>query len=128
MIIGIGSDIVDIERIERLLNRHGERFIKRILHDEEIKLLETMSDHQRILSFIAGRFSAKEAVAKATGCGIGAMVGFHDIVILPNDKGRPQCKLSAQAIERLHYSPETIVHVTLSHSPTFAVAFAVVEQ
>ena len=86
-----------IDRISSIVaGRTSDRFIRRILTEKERELTSGMN-HGRLVTFIAGRFAAKEAVVKALGCGIGRLVGFQDIEILPDEAGRPHCFLSAKA-------------------------------
>lgn len=88
MIYGIGHDVLEIQRIEALMNKgSGAKFIRRILTEAELELLERRGGNAA--EFIAGRFAAKEAVVKALGCGIGREVGFQDIQILPDAYGKP---------------------------------------
>ena len=128
MIIGIGHDLVEIARIERILRgRTKESFIRRILAKEEIARVP--AGDRRLAEYAAGRFAAKEAVAKALGCGIGAAVCFTDIIVLPDRLGKPVCALSARAWERLGLDPErTVIHVTITHERAIASAFAVAER
>ncbi|TDL96823.1 holo-[acyl-carrier-protein] synthase [Macrococcus brunensis] len=114
MIIGIGTDVIEIERISGLMS---EKFIKRILHPEEIKVLETFSHEARQVSFVAGRFAVKEAYAKAYGTGIGQQFRFNDICCLNNAAGQPY-------IEDAKYK----VHVSIAHSHTVATAFVIIEE
>lgn len=96
MIRGIGTDIVDIERIAAVLERQGARFVQRILTEAE------RAEYQRRgepVKFLANRFAGKEAVAKALGTGIAAGVTFQQIVILPNEQGAPQVSLTGRAAE-----------------------------
>ncbi|MCC8399374.1 MAG: holo-ACP synthase [Rickettsia endosymbiont of Culicoides impunctatus] len=88
MIIGIGTDIVQIPRIERILNLYGQRFIDRILSKEEVQKLTSLSK-DRYGCFLAKRFAAKEAVSKALGVGIGRNLRFKDISVLNDDLGKP---------------------------------------
>lgn len=128
MIIGIGHDLVEIARIERIL-RDGaaDKFIRRILADEEIARAPVGG--RRLAEYAAGRFAAKEAVAKAFGCGIGAAVQFVDIAVLPDRLGKPVCTLSARAWERLGLDPsKTGIHITITHERGFASAVAVAER
>ena len=90
MVIAIGTDIVEIARIAEVLERQGERFIDRILTVSE----KTLYNQSKSVSFVAKRFAAKEAVAKAFGTGIGRGVSFQDIVISNNAKGAPLVELS----------------------------------
>lgn len=90
MIAGIGSDIVELDRIRRLLaGERGRRFSERVLTHAEREIGERRESG--FGEFVAGRFAAKEAVSKALGCGIGGQVGFRDIEIIPDERGRPVC-------------------------------------
>jgi holo-[acyl-carrier-protein] synthase len=128
VIIGIGHDLVEIARIERILQgRTADLFLRRILTEEEIALAP--AGGRRLAEFAAGRFAVKEAVSKAFGCGIGAAVRFIDIIVLPDRLGKPVCTLSARAWERLGLdSSATRIHVTITHERGIASAFAVAER
>ncbi|KAA1039424.1 holo-ACP synthase [Macrococcus equipercicus] len=114
MIAGIGTDVIEIERIAALMS---EKFIKRILHPAEIELLADMSHDARRISFTAGRFAVKEAYSKAYGTGIGSKFRFNDICCLNDAKGKPY----------IHDSQYN-VHVSIAHSTTVATAFVVLED
>lgn len=86
MIIGIGTDIVRIDRIENLVGKFGDKFISRILATSEIVKFNVGG---RKISFLAKRFAAKEAISKAFGTGIGNEIEFKDIVISNNEAGCP---------------------------------------
>ncbi|WP_340021137.1 holo-ACP synthase [Paenibacillus sp. FSL K6-1096] len=128
MIYGIGHDILEIGRVEEIAaGSLGRRFAQRILTARELVLAEGKG--AKAVEFIAGRFSAKEAVVKALGCGIGQAVGFRDIEILPDAMGKPVAALSAQAWARLGLPGQKhIIHLTITHSRGLASAFAVVER
>lgn len=87
MILGIGLDIVELDRIEKALKR-SEKFSKRILTERELKIFDTLSDHRKV-EFLAGRFAAKEAYSKACGTGIGRGCELHQIEILKDELGKP---------------------------------------
>lgn len=87
MITGIGLDIVELDRIEKLDARSG-KFRMRILTPKETEIYNSLNGHRRI-EFLAGRFSGKEAFGKARGTGIGEGCNFVDIEILPDSKGKP---------------------------------------
>lgn len=128
MIYGIGTDVLDIARVKKILSQPaGERFVHRVLAKEERKLAKERKG--RLHEFVAGRFAAKEAVVKALGCGIGKKVGFHDMVILPDALGRPVCSLTKKALERLGLQDRHIsIHLSISHSETAVMAFCVIED
>ncbi|OKP73847.1 4'-phosphopantetheinyl transferase [Paenibacillus helianthi] len=128
MIYGIGHDVLEIGRIVSIADGNlGHRFIRRILTGQELVLAKRRGG--KAAEFIAGRFSAKEAVVKALGCGIGHTVGFQDIEILPDDQGKPVVSLSAEAWARLLLpEQEYAIHLTITHSRDLASTFVVVER
>jgi holo-[acyl-carrier protein] synthase len=98
MILGIGSDIVDVRRIERVVTRHGERFIARIFTD--IERARAARGAKRMETY-AKRFAAKEACAKALGTGFRAGVFFRDMGVVNLRSGRPTMELTGGALARL---------------------------
>lgn len=128
MIIGIGHDLVEIERIEKLLcQRYGDVFMRRVLTEAEYNMAQERKG--RIAEFVAGRFSAKEAVVKALGCGIGLKAGFQDVEIIPNESGKPECTITTEAFQRLGIQPGSVrIHVSITHNDTIASAYVVVER
>ncbi|WP_270165325.1 holo-ACP synthase [Paenibacillus sp. SYP-B4298] len=128
MIGGIGHDLAEVDRFRSVLaGSKAQRFLERILTARERE--HARSKEGRLAEFVAGRFAAKEAVAKALGCGIGKIISFTDIEVWPDDKGKPCIQLSAGAWERLGLSPRTTcLHVSITHERSLASAFAIVEQ
>lgn len=116
MISGIGIDIIELERIQKAVLRN-ERFIDRILTKREKERYAGLKKEQRKLEFLAGRFAAKEAFAKATGKGIGKL-SFQHIEILPSSEGAPVLTVTG-------YDPEKIF-ISISHSKQYAVAQVVI--
>src|SRR5712691_8922559 len=98
MILGIGSDLIDVRRIERAIERHGERFIGRIFTATERAKAE---GRVRAVETYAKRFAAKEACAKALGTGLRAGVFFRDLGVVNIHGGRPTMRLTGGAAERL---------------------------
>ncbi len=98
MIIGIGSDITEIRRIEKVIERHGERFLARIFTDTERARAERRA---KSVETYAKRFAAKEACAKALGSGFRAGVFWRDLGVVNLPSGRPTMKLTGGALERL---------------------------
>ena len=98
MILGIGSDLVDVRRIERVIARHGDRFILRIFTEAERAKADRRAT--RIETY-AKRFAAKEACAKALGTGFRAGVFWRDLGVVNLPSGRPTMKLTGGALERL---------------------------
>ncbi|MFE6077399.1 holo-ACP synthase [Paenibacillus sp. NPDC057886] len=129
MIYGIGNDVLEIGRMRKLLSgRHAEAFMKRVLTPAEREIADYRG--KRMVEFVSGRFAAKEAVSKAFGCGIGSMMSFTDIKVLPDAKGRPVATLSDEAWERLQlpYGKQYDIHLSITHQTELAAAFAIVEQ
>ncbi|MCB4773514.1 MAG: holo-ACP synthase [Sulfurovum sp.] len=114
----IGTDIVQIQRIEKLIQNHGVTFKQRFLSKDEITLAKQTET-------IAGFWAAKEAIAKALGCGIGSQLSFHDIVITKDHKGAPHFKLTKE-IQKRYKIKET--SLSISHDGGFAIAVAVIAQ
>lgn len=127
MIRGVGTDIVEIERLQKIVeSKSAGRFIRRVLTDRERQLAEDRKG--RLAEFVAGRFAAKEAIAKAIGCGIGPKLGFHDMEIIPDIAGKPVCKLSERSRRMAGCGEAARLHLSISHSDKVAVAFAVWED
>lgn len=118
MIQGIGIDIVELKRIERLMMK-TDRFIKRTLTEKEGNEYAALRSNRRKVEYLAGRFAAKEAFAKATGTGIGELQ-FTDIEILTLQSGAPSLYVSGYETNRLHLS--------ISHSEQYAVAQVIIEE
>ncbi|WLD93661.1 holo-ACP synthase [Alkalihalobacillus sp. AL-G] len=115
MIIGTGIDIVEIERIKKTLERQP-RIAERILTDLEYKLFRSIPGRQ--IEFLAGRFAAKEAYAKAIGTGIGGQLSWKDIEVLPDETGKP-----------IIYSDRSwTTFVSISHSKEYAIAQVILES
>ncbi|RUS46616.1 holo-ACP synthase [Cohnella sp. AR92] len=129
MIVGIGIDMVELERLDKLLaGSAGSRFLERVLTESERSRCRELSG-RRAVEFVAGRYAAKEAIVKALGCGIGRLVGFADMEVLPDPSGRPCCRLSAEAWERLGLKEERHrLHVAITHERSMAAATAVFER
>lgn len=100
MIVGIGSDLCDMRRIEGVLERHGERFMQRIFTVNEIKKAEGRYGQTRLGTY-AKRWAAKEACAKALGTGFNDEVFYHDIEVINLPSGQPSLKLTNGALKQL---------------------------
>jgi holo-[acyl-carrier protein] synthase len=103
MIIGIGSDLIDIRRIEKVIERHGERFLGRIFTDQERARAERRAKSARsYVATYAKRFAAKEACSKALGTGIRQGVWWRDMGVVNLRGGKPSMALTGGALERLN--------------------------
>jgi holo-[acyl-carrier protein] synthase len=127
MILGIGSDLIDIRRIERTLERYGERFIARVFTEEERRRSERRAN--RAASY-AKRYAAKEACSKALGTGFRDGVYWRDLGVINLTSGRPTMILSGGALERLQAMtpPGMIARVdlTLTDEIPLASAFVII--
>lgn len=128
MILGIGSDLCDIRRIERSLERFGERFTRRIFTEGE--RLKSDRRASRAPSY-ARRFAAKEACSKALGTGMSLGIFWRDMEVVNLPGGRPTMRLGGGALLRLAgMTPEGYearIHVSLTDDPPIAQAFVVIE-
>ena len=128
MIIGLGSDLIDIRRIDNSLNRFGDRFINRIYTDIEQAKSERRKN--RAASY-AKRFAAKEACSKALGTGLSNGVFWRDMGVVNEPSGRPTMALTGGAGERLKLLiPEghkPVVHITITDDFPWAQAFVIIE-
>ncbi len=128
MIIGIGSDLIDITRIEQTLERFGTRFLDRCFTEVERQRAE-QSGVNRAASY-AKRFAAKEACAKALGTGLRAGVFWRDMGVVNLPSGQPTMTLTGGALERLHtLTPSGMtasIFVTLTDEPPMGEAFVII--
>lgn len=123
MVFGVGTDIVEYSRVQETYNRFGERFVDRLLMDEERELFEK---NKMPVRFLAMRFAAKEATVKAMGTGFAHGVWIRDIGIINNDWGRPEIIWSERARKVCDDLGIGEGHVSLSDDAGLILAFAVV--
>lgn len=123
MIYGIGTDIIEIRRIEKAITRN-KNFTNKLFTKDEMDLWEKKNFK---LEFIAGRFAAKEAVSKALGTGIRDF-NFKDIEIINNELGKPQVILKPKAEDIIRkISKSHKFHLSISHEKEYAIAYALLE-
>lgn len=131
MIIGTGSDMIDIRRIEKTLERFGMRFIKRCFTPAEIERAENLRRSGKHINSYAKRFAAKEACAKALGTGIARGIYLHDIGVVNDELGKPSLVLTGGALARLQAmtpsGKQAALHLTLSDDPPFGQASVIIE-
>lgn len=118
MIKGIGIDLIELDRIRSSLQKNG-RFVDRILTRNEKVVFDKLTSERRKTEFLAGRFAAKEAFAKATGNGIGEL-SFLDMEVLANENGTPEMVVQKYAGNR--------IYVSITHSRDYAAAQVVIED
>ena len=124
-IFGIGTDLVNINRVQRLYNKYGQKFVDKILLPEEKKLLQSNRDP---VKFLANRFAGKEAAAKAFGTGFSQGVNWKDIGVTKNLSGQPKLIFSKK-IKALFSQKEILsAHISLTDDPPWAIAFVILEK
>ncbi len=128
MILGIGTDIVSVERIEDVFKKHGERFASKYFSAAEIEKAESFSVNK--MNVYAKRWAAKEAVAKALGTGFRDNISMKDISVVNDDNGKPSVVLSGGVKEELeNFIPEGMkakVSLSISDEASMAMAFVVI--
>ena len=120
--IGVGTDIVEIERVRDVYERHGARFGARILTPRELEVMGTKHEPWR---YLAKRFSAKEAVAKCLGTGIGVSLGWQDMDVDSTAAGAPVVRLSPRGSALAASQGGSRVLLSIADERAYAVAFAV---
>jgi holo-[acyl-carrier protein] synthase len=128
VIIGIGNDMIDIRRVEKVIERHGDRFIERIFTPIEIRKSERRK--LRAASY-AKRFAAKEACAKALGTGMSGGVFWRDMGVVNLPSGKPTMVLTGGAAARLRallpHGHHAVIHITITDDFPTAQAFVIIE-
>ncbi len=124
MIYGVGTDIVEVSRIEESLARFGNAFARRILSEREMQ--EFTQSHTQA-RFLAKRFAAKEAFAKALGTGIRAPATFENIAVAHDDLGKPVLDIAPDLQSTLDAKGIRFMHLSISDEKSLAAAFVVLE-
>ena len=124
MILGIGTDLIEVARIAATFERFGARFASRILLRDEIAYCQS---HRNPAPFLAARFAAKEAISKAFGTGIGLQLGWQDMEIRRRESGEPWVVLHAKGKLLFEARGARQLLISLSHTENYATAVAVLE-
>ena len=124
MIYGVGTDLIDIRRIERALRRFGERFAQRILCEPELKRFRS---HGKPVAYLAKRFAAKEAFTKALGTGIHAPANWHGVWVINLKSGKPQLEFSGALKKLLKERQIHHAHLSLTDEREIAAATVILE-
>ena len=124
-IVGMGTDLIAVERIAQALARNGRRFSARILTESERSAMQQVANPQ---FYLAKRFAAKEAAAKALGTGIADGVSFQDFEVVNRDSGQPELKLSGRAAEIATKLGATRTWLSLSDEKRYAIATVILES
>lgn len=121
MLVGLGTDLIEVERIRGVIERHGQRFLDRILTEEEKAYCASMGAPHK---HIAARFAAKEAISKCFTTGIGAEFGWKSASVYHGTRHEPLVRLDAQGQALLAHVGATHVLLSLSHTESHALAVA----
>lgn len=124
MILGVGTDIIEVARIQASYERFGERFLNRILHQNEIAYCLS---HKAPAPFLAARFAAKEAISKAFGTGIGAQLSWQDMEVARKESGEPYVILHGGGQKLMQERGGRKMLISLSHTQQHATAIAILE-
>ena len=124
MIVGIGTDIVGVARIGDMVERHGKRFLGRVFTPEE---LEYAIGRKRRDEHLAARFAAKEAMLKAIGTGVRPGTLLREVEVIRGERGDPAIRLHGTTARVAAAKGVARIHVSLSHTEEYAVAFVVCE-
>jgi holo-[acyl-carrier protein] synthase len=124
VILGTGTDLIDIRRVERALARFGHRFAQRVLVEHEY---QRFCAHRKPAHYLAKRFAAKEAFSKAMGTGIHFPVNWHNVSVANERSGRPYLKFSEPLTTLLQQRGIIRAHLSLSDEVEMACAFVVLE-
>jgi holo-[acyl-carrier protein] synthase len=125
MIYGVGTDLIEIRRVERALERFGERFARRILCDPELARFRA---HRQPAAYLAKRFAAKEAFTKALGTGIHAPANWHGVWVVNLRSGKPQLEFSPALRALLEQRGVRRSHVSLTDEREMACATVILES
>jgi holo-[acyl-carrier protein] synthase len=121
ILLGLGCDLIEVERVRGVLERQGARFLERVFTEEERAYCSRMAQPHK---HYAARFAAKEAVSKCFSTGIGAELGWRSVSVFHGERHQPLVRLDAQGDALLRAVGATHIHLTLSHTDTAAMAVA----
>ena len=124
MIIGIGTDLCEIGRIEQALTRYGDRFARRVLVEPEF---QRYMSHKKAASYVAKRFAAKEALSKALGMGIRTPMTWHNVGVLNRKSGAPFFEMSSALSALVASKGIRTIHLSITDERAMACAFVVLE-
>ena len=130
MILGTGTDIVKTERMSELYKKYGDRLLLKILHQKEIEVFHKLPLSKKC-SYIAKRFSAKEALVKSLGTGFNDKVFLNDICIVNDKFGKPYYDVSARLdryIKEIFMVEHYKIHLSISDDKDYAVALSIIEK
>ena len=125
MIVGIGIDLVEVDRMERAISRHPERLVRRVFTETEQR---ECADRAKSAMHYAVRFAAKEAFMKAVGLGLRGGMRWRDVGVVHAPSGQPHLELQGRAAERMRELGARHAHVSLTHTDNHASAVVILER
>jgi holo-[acyl-carrier protein] synthase len=125
MIYAVGTDLVEVSRVERIIEKWRERFIRKVYSEREIRYCSTRTYPAQ---HFAARFAAKEAFLKGMGLGMAGGVGFRDVEVINRVQGKPELVFHGRAKQLVDRAGITGSHISISHTDSHAVAFIVLEK
>ncbi len=125
MICGIGIDLVENSRLEKIVEKWGQKFLTRIFSDHEIQYC---GKYVKSSTHYGARFAAKESFLKALGLGMGMGVNLKDIEVINDDNGKPAFALYGEAKAQIVNRKITNIHLSLTHTRNYATALVVLEK
>jgi len=125
MIQGIGIDLVENERIEKIISKWGQKFLQRVFSENEINYC---GRHIQASLNYGARFAAKEAFLKALGIGLGRGVKLREIEVVHDDQGKPDLTLHGEANLQIEQRQITRIHLSLTHTKNYATAIVILEK
>jgi holo-[acyl-carrier protein] synthase len=125
MVLGVGTDLIEIARIAQSIDRFGDRFLHRVYTAREIAYCRRKKNSAESL---AARFAAKEAAAKALGTGISRGIAWLDLEVVRQPSGKPTLQLSGRAAQRAKQLGVATISLSLTHSKDIALAFVIMEN
>ena len=125
MIQGIGIDLVENERIKKIINKWGQKFLQRVFSEREINYC---ARHIQASIHYGARFAAKEAFLKALGIGLGMGVKLHEIEVVHDDQGKPDLSVRDGAQIQIEQKQIKKIHLSLTHTKNYASAIVLLEK
>lgn len=125
MIYGVGIDLVENDRLEKIIEKWGMKFLIKVFSEREIQYC---GKHAKSATHYGARFAAKESFLKALGLGLGMGVNLRDIEVVNDDSGRPSLTLAGGAKDQIERRNITDIHLSLTHTRKYATALVVLEK
>jgi holo-[acyl-carrier protein] synthase len=125
MICGVGIDLVENSRLEKIIEKWGQKFLTRIFSDQEIQYC---GKHIKSSTHYGARFAAKESFLKAMGIGMGMGINLRDIEVVNDDNGKPALALCGEAKAQIERRKITNIHLSLTHTKNYATALVILEK